>query len=260
MTAYMKDIYIFFFLILFLITKLIMLCLITIYSQILIQYNIYWIFSVLQCFDAVGLVAKGASGLYKTGWWGVGMVIYCLGWDADLHMAQLMTLPLTVSCFSKIQVGFSFLVPAHPGSPRQRAIKWVLLPPPKKEVMFSVRSVCLSVCLSVSPSDYSQTCERILTKFFGGVGHGSRTKWYNFGGDPDHTSDPGVQSPKSGSSGSAEVCSLWVHSCCYCCCWAFSVCSQNKKPQLLLTNPHDVILLDKGLESRKAVIERCTIR
>ena len=33
-----------------------------------------------------------------------------------------------------------------------------------------------SVCLSVCPSDYSQTCERILTKFFGGVGHGSRTK------------------------------------------------------------------------------------
>jgi len=32
-------------------------------------------------------------------------------------MAQLMPLPLTVSCFSKIQIGFSFLVPAHPGSP-----------------------------------------------------------------------------------------------------------------------------------------------
>ena len=58
-----------------------------------------------------------------------------------------------------------------------------------------------SVCLSVCPSDYSQTCERILTKFFIGVGHGSRTKWYNFGGDLDHASDPGVQSPKSGSSG-----------------------------------------------------------
>ena len=83
----------------------------------------------------------------------------------------------------------------------------------QKEIMFSVRSVCLSVCLSVCPSDYSETCERILTKFFGEVGHGSRTKWYNFGGDPDHASDPGVQSPKSGSSGSAEVCSLWVHSC-----------------------------------------------
>ena len=48
-----------------------------------------------------------------------------------------------------------------------------LLPPLKNEVMFLVRSVCLSVCLSVCPSDYSQTCERILTKFFGGVGHGS---------------------------------------------------------------------------------------
>jgi len=76
--------------------------------------------------------------------------------------------------------------------------------------MFLVRSVCLSICLSVCPSDYSQTCERILMKFFGGVGHGSRTKWYNFGGDPVHASDPGVQSPKSGSSGSAEVCALWV--------------------------------------------------
>jgi len=84
--------------------------------------------------------------------------------------------------------------------------------------MFSVRSVCLSVCLSVCPSDYSETCKRMLTKFFGGVGHGSRTKWYNFGGDPDHASDPGVQSPKSGSSGSAEG-ALWV-------LFLFLVCTQ----------------------------------
>jgi len=42
-----------------------------------------------------------------------------------LHMAQLMPLPLTVSCFSKIQIGFTFLVPAHPGSPGQRAVKRV---------------------------------------------------------------------------------------------------------------------------------------
>jgi len=42
-----------------------------------------------------------------------------------LHTAQLMPLPLTVSCFSKIQIGFTFLVPAHPGSPGQRAIKRV---------------------------------------------------------------------------------------------------------------------------------------
>ena len=52
------------------------------------------------------------------------MVIY-LERGADLHMAQLMPLPLTVCCFSKIQIGFTFLVAAHPGSPGQRAIKWV---------------------------------------------------------------------------------------------------------------------------------------
>jgi len=36
-----------------------------------------------------------------------------------------MPLPLTVSCFSKIQIGFAFLVPAHPGSPGKRAVKRV---------------------------------------------------------------------------------------------------------------------------------------
>jgi len=40
-------------------------------------------------------------------------------------MAQLMPLPLTVSCFSKIQIGFTFLVPADPGSPGKRAVKRV---------------------------------------------------------------------------------------------------------------------------------------
>ena len=52
-------------------------------------------------------------------------MVICLERGADLHMAQLMPLPLTVSCFSKIQVGFTFLVPAHPGSPGQRAVKRV---------------------------------------------------------------------------------------------------------------------------------------
>jgi len=50
---------------------------------------------------------------------------YLSGVSAHLHMAQLMPLPLTVSCFSKIQIGFTFLVPAHPCSPGQRAIKWM---------------------------------------------------------------------------------------------------------------------------------------
>ena len=40
-------------------------------------------------------------------------MVICLELGADLHMAQLMPLPLTVSCFSKIQIGFTFLVPAH---------------------------------------------------------------------------------------------------------------------------------------------------
>ena len=52
-------------------------------------------------------------------------MVICLEQGADLHMAQLMALPLTVSCFSKIQIGFAFLVPADPGSPGQRAVKWV---------------------------------------------------------------------------------------------------------------------------------------
>jgi len=46
-------------------------------------------------------------------------MVICLERGADLHTAQLMPLPLTVSCFNKIQIGFTFLVPAHPGSPRQ---------------------------------------------------------------------------------------------------------------------------------------------
>ena len=43
----------------------------------------------------------------------------CLERGADLHG------PLTVTCFSKIQTCFTFLVPAHPGSLGQMAIKWL---------------------------------------------------------------------------------------------------------------------------------------
>ena len=64
------------------------------------------------------------------------MVIF-LERGADFYTAQLMPLPLTVSCFSKIQIGFTFLVPAHPGSPGQRAIKRVCV------------CVCVCVCVQV---------------------------------------------------------------------------------------------------------------
>ena len=52
-------------------------------------------------------------------------MVICQERGADLHMFQLMPLPLIVSCFSKIQIGFAFLVLAHLGSPGKRAVKRV---------------------------------------------------------------------------------------------------------------------------------------
>ena len=67
---------------------------------------------------------EGHPACKKLEWWGTGMVI-CLERDADLHMALLMPLLLAVSCFSKIQIGFTFLALAHPGSPGKGAVKRV---------------------------------------------------------------------------------------------------------------------------------------
>ena len=67
-------------------------------------------------------------------------MVICLERGADLHTAQLippLPLPLTVSCFNKIQIGFTFLVPAHPGSPGKRAAK----------------RVCVCVCVSTRYDD-----------------------------------------------------------------------------------------------------------
>jgi len=63
-----------------------------------------------------------ARTVKKTEWWGAGVVI-CLERGANFHMAQLMPLPLTVSRFNKIQIGFTFLLLAHLGSPGQWAVK-----------------------------------------------------------------------------------------------------------------------------------------
>jgi len=83
----------------------------------------------LNAFSALTLLVgrqEGHPACKKMEWWGAGMVI-CLEQGADLHMTQLMPLPLTVSCFSKIQIGFgfTFLVPAHLGWTGKRAVKWV---------------------------------------------------------------------------------------------------------------------------------------
>jgi len=67
---------------------------------------------------------EGHLACKKTEWWGAGVVV-CLEQGANLHIAQLIPLPLTVSCFSKIQIGFTFLVPAHLGSPGKRVVKRV---------------------------------------------------------------------------------------------------------------------------------------
>ena len=60
-------------------------------------------------------------------------MVICLEQGADLHIAQLMPLPLTVSCSSKIQIGFTFLVAADVGTPGKRAVK----------------RVCVCVCVHV---------------------------------------------------------------------------------------------------------------
>jgi len=75
---------------------------------------------------------EGNPAHKKTQWWGAGMVV-CLERVADLHVAQLITLPLTVSCFSKIQIGLTFLVPAYPGSTGKRAVKRMYVPNFKAE-------------------------------------------------------------------------------------------------------------------------------
>jgi len=80
-----------------------------------------------DAFSALTLLVgrqKGHPACKKTKWWGAGVVI-SVERGADLHMAQLMLLPLTVSCFSKIQIGFAFLVPDYLGSPGQRTVKRV---------------------------------------------------------------------------------------------------------------------------------------
>jgi len=65
-------------------------------------------------------------------------MVICLERGADLHMAQLMPLPLTIS-----QIGFTFLVPTHLGSPGQRAVKRVC-------VLFASLRVTVNEVRSVS--------------------------------------------------------------------------------------------------------------
>jgi len=76
-------------------------------------------------------------------------VVVCLVRGADLHTALLM--PLTVSCSSKIQIGFTFLVPAHLGNPGPRAVKLVCV----VCVCACTYSLDLDKWINAAPSDSS---------------------------------------------------------------------------------------------------------
>jgi len=65
-----------------------------------------WHYYCLQCFDAVGWWQEGHPACRKQS--GGVLLWFCLERGADLHIAQLMPLSITVSCFSKIQIGFTF--------------------------------------------------------------------------------------------------------------------------------------------------------
>jgi len=77
-----------------------------------------------MCLSTLTLLVGWQEGHLACKNWVVGCW-HGVEWGADLYIAQLMPLPFTVSCISKIQIGFTFLVPAHPGTHGKRAIKWV---------------------------------------------------------------------------------------------------------------------------------------
>ena len=86
------------------------------------------VFPLFSCwaFSAVTLLVwrqEGHPACKKLSSGVLAWLSVCEERGADLHMAQLMPLPLTASCFSKIQIGFTFLVPAHPGGPGKMAVK-----------------------------------------------------------------------------------------------------------------------------------------
>jgi len=109
--------------------------------------------SDICAFSALTLLVGRQEGHPARKNWEVGCWCdYLSGARCRLAYAQLMPLPLTVSCFSKIQIGFTFLVPAHPGNPGQKAVKLVC--------------VCVCVCVFIirdTIRDASLTCSQMQT-------------------------------------------------------------------------------------------------
>jgi len=118
---------------------------------------------------------EGHPACKKTEWWGAGVVI-CLERGSDLHMAQLMPLPLTVSCFSKIQIGFTFLAPAHLGSPGKRAVKRVYV-----SVTYLLLRAFNALTLSVGRQEEHPACKNCVMTYWCGYLSGVRCKLFAYG-------------------------------------------------------------------------------
>ena len=95
-----------------------------VFSQLILQFC-----NFVSAFSALMLLVGRQEGRPACGKLRGGVLPWLSVWGrgADLHVARLMTLPLAVSCFGEVQMGFAFLVPAHSGSPGQRAVERVLL-------------------------------------------------------------------------------------------------------------------------------------
>jgi len=88
--------------------------------------TIHLLMSETMAFSAVTLLVGRQEGHPACKNLSGGVLAWLSIWsEVQTCMSQLMPLPLTVSCFSKIQICFTFLVPAHPGSLGQRAVKRV---------------------------------------------------------------------------------------------------------------------------------------
>ena len=97
---------------------------------------------------------------------------YLSGARCRLAYAQLMPLPLTVSCFIKIQIGFTFLVPAHPGSPGKRAVKRVCV----------CGCVCVILLLHlVGCQEEHLTCKNWVSRCWCGYLSGARCRLFACG-------------------------------------------------------------------------------
>ena len=96
-------------------------------------------------------------------------MVICLERGADLQKAPLMLLPLTVSCFSKTHIGFTFLVPAHSGSSGRTAVKRVCVC--VCAIAYSVQHQCHLLVL-LQRKRHVSTANKTWQKYWDGLGQG----------------------------------------------------------------------------------------